>query len=101
MSRRVWRKLSKFSCRTRGSGLTVETCLIVISLFTQRIREATSVKGIDDEMYGRVIDYEKDPPYEYYSQIAKEFHMGPKNVQNIVDVVIKCKPDELRQRLRD
>ena len=45
--------------------------------------------------------YEKDPPYKYYSQIAKEFHMRPEIVQNIIEVVIKCKPDELRQRLRD
>ena len=37
-------EIEKETCRTRGSGLTVETCLIVISLFTQRIREAISVK---------------------------------------------------------
>ena len=36
-------EIEKETCRTRGSGLTVETCLIVISLFTQRIREAISM----------------------------------------------------------
>ena len=68
-------EIEEETCRTRGSGLTVETCLIVTSLFTQRIREAISVKGIDSKLYGSVIDYEKDPPYKFYSQIAKEFHM--------------------------
>ena len=89
------------TCRTFGSGLTVETCLIVISIFTQRIREAISVKGVDDILFGAVIDFEKDPPYRYYSQIAKEFHMRSDRVQSIIEIVINCEPDELRQRLRD
>ena len=61
-------EIEKETCRTKGSGLTVETCLIVISLFTQRIRDAISGRAVDDELFGTVIDYETEPPRDTTTQ---------------------------------
>ena len=59
-------EIEQASCRIGGSPLTLDTCLLLISLFAQRYREALTIEGVDEDLYKTKFDYETNPPRKLF-----------------------------------